>query len=1173
MRFEITKATPTINKADAVLGVTTPQDIIDDTTVNGAPGAPALQKGTDYQVEVLDSEGAAIAGPALNKKYDTADAVTVQVSLLDPAQKNYEFSGSDSTTYTITPAVTEDGTYTASWKKGGDVTPVKGNAQAATIAYTGAELDGVADDIVGTFKDSTAGSTEVALSSTDFKAVWYDVDGKELGDGVEPTNPGVYTADVMLAGAAEDDDPVGQLTLTVQADLASQVKKTKGAGELITLTVNGCYPDDVRLEDTGDMTATDVAEQVAAALALDYNGTAVENPGDLFDYAVTMPTKGNPNGTVVLTNKAGAPQVFTNGLNLDFSFGESLPDVKEFAPVYYSPEGWIVKELVAFNIKSTDAQPAFGTDYTVTVYGKDGKVLDPAKSQYPIDAGTYKVAVTPVASGGNYVGEPQYVNFTIDPLPVTAKNGTFTWNGKYLKNGTFSMTYTGEPVVPEVGLEVTFKKQDGTVIDEDTSDDGFTIVPKYDYDHATEAERANYDGYIECENNVNVGTNTAVAKVTLVGNYSGGTTQNFSITTASLEGASVSATNQLAANFPENPTVADIVDPVVETIDGHELTLGTDYDILSITKKSATKNTTTYSFTVRGKGSYTGDATGEFNVTNKDLAELAVASLKSGQLFFYNTGEQPAEVVVNLKGATANALGQELTKGTDYDVTYENNVNAGTATAVITGDGEYAGELTVDFEIQPLLLDGASAEDIVLGGAEGLVYNGKAFEPEVLYNKSKLLPANVGYRNVEIYLDQYVDDLTYTYENNTNASTAEAPAYVVVSGKTGNFKGSVKVPFTIAQADIAKATVEAAPVAPGGDLADAVKVTLGEAALAAGTDYTVAAEGALPGKVTATVTGTGNYTGTATADVDVLYDVAGLSYQVSSGTYNGQSQTPVVTASYKDAAGKTVEVPASALNVAAGSYVNAGTYKIKVAGNNAAGWGGETTVGYTIAPATVTAKPQVSYAGGLPVVTVPGLTSNDFDWKADAATQTITVTYKGNYKGTAKVAYTPTVAPGDPGSAAGKTGWVGSGDDWAYYKDGKQVKDGWKWIDGAWYHFEKSGKMTDAQWFQDKDGKWYLLNQDHDGSYGAMLTGWQLVGKDWYYMGASGDMQSGWLKDGGEWYLLNTAHDGTFGKMLTGWQQDADGKWYYMDASGAMASNAWVGRYWVNGSGVWTATR
>ncbi|NHM16848.1 hypothetical protein GMI69_09355, partial [Eggerthellaceae bacterium zg-887] len=124
-----------------------------------------------------------------------------------------------------------------------------------------------------------------------------------------------------------------------------------------------------------------------------------------------------------------------------------------------------------------------------------------------------------------------------------------------------------------------------------------------------------------------------------------------------------------------------------------------------------------------------------------------------------------------------------------------------------------------------------------------------------------------------------------------------------------------------------------------------------------------------------------------------------------------------------------------------------------------------------------------------------------------------------------------------------------------------------------WYHFEKSGKMTNTKWFQDADGEWYLLNQSHKGSYGSMLTGWQKVDGGWYYMGSDGAMQSGWMKDtDGTWYLLNSKHDGTFGKMLTGWQK-VGGKWYYMDASGAMASNTWVGRYWVDGSGVWTATR
>ena len=49
-------------------------------------------------------------------------------------------------------------------------------------------------------------------------------------------------------------------------------------------------------------------------------------------------------------------------------------------------------------------------------------------------------------------------------------------------------------------------------------------------------------------------------------------------------------------------------------------------------------------------------------------------------------------------------------------------------------------------------------------------------------------------------------------------------------------------------------------------------------------------------------------------------------------------------------------------------------------------------------------------------------------------------------------------------------------------------------------------------------------------------------------------------------------HERQWGKMLTGWQK-VGGTWYYMDASGAMAENTWVGNYYVDGSGAWVKTR
>lgn len=47
----------------------------------------------------------------------------------------------------------------------------------------------------------------------------------------------------------------------------------------------------------------------------------------------------------------------------------------------------------------------------------------------------------------------------------------------------------------------------------------------------------------------------------------------------------------------------------------------------------------------------------------------------------------------------ANAAGSALVKGTDYTVTYEDNIDIGTATAVVTGMGFYSGTISKNFEI------------------------------------------------------------------------------------------------------------------------------------------------------------------------------------------------------------------------------------------------------------------------------------------------------------------------------------------------------------------------------------------------------------------------------------------------------------------------------------------
>lgn len=72
-------------------------------------------------------------------------------------------------------------------------------------------------------------------------------------------------------------------------------------------------------------------------------------------------------------------------------------------------------------------------------------------------------------------------------------------------------------------------------------------------------------------------------------------------------------------------------------------------------------------------------------------------------------------------------------------------------------------------------------------------------------------------------------------------------------------------------------------------------------------------------------------------------------------------------------------------------------------------------------------------------------------------------------------------------------------------------------------------------WARMADGKWLLLEN------GVPVVGWKQVNGLWYYMNSAGIMQTGWLNDGGTWY--------------------------YLYDSGHMASNTYVGGYYLGPSG------
>ncbi len=129
-----------------------------------------------------------------------------------------------------------------------------------------------------------------------------------------------------------------------------------------------------------------------------------------------------------------------------------------------------------------------------------------------------------------------------------------------------------------------------------------------------------------------------------------------------------------------------------------------------------------------------------------------------------------------------------LKKDRDYTLTYRNNVNAGTASAIITGIGKYKGRKTVTFTIEPPIdLTADATQTIVTDNIKPRRYNGTPYEPRVTVSIFN------GKKRITLKKDR---DYTITYKDNINPSTDTTKASVIITG-TGEYTGSITRYFII----------------------------------------------------------------------------------------------------------------------------------------------------------------------------------------------------------------------------------------------------------------------------------------------------------------------------------------------------------------------------------------
>lgn len=516
-----------------------------------------------------------------------------------------------------------------------------------------------------------------------------------------------------------------------------------------------------------------------------------------------------------------------------------------------------------------------GTDYTVEFSGNTG-------------AGAATVKITGI---GSYAGSNAQAAFSISPRNIEEATVTpinnwdysgydicpapvVTYNGKQLTaDKDYKLSYSrnkeiGEAEILIIGCgnfsgakKVTFRivgKSLRSATIEPIKDQTYTgkeITPALSvkYNNSTLTQGVDYS--VQYTNNVKVGV--ADVKITGMGAYADSVSTSFRIVSTSLANATVDAIAD------QNYTGYQIYPTVTVRLGGTTLRQGTDYDV---TYTNNTSIGTAY-VTITGKGTYAGTSTGTtFKIVMPSITNATIVSIPD-QTY---TGYQVCPAL------TIYTSGGMLREGTDYTLSYTNNINIGTAYVMVTGIGAYSGTKQMMFRI---VAPGISTATVT--AIPDQLYTGYAITPSVTVSlNGTMLIQNVDY-NV-------------SYSNNRNVGTAN----VTINGR-GNYSGSRSLTFRILAKDLANATVGSISTQKytGNDITPSVTVKIGENTLTRNVDYTLTYyDNREPGTASIVIRGTGTCTGSKTVTFKIAQpSLSAASVKVSNRTYDGDEQTPNVT--------------------------------------------------------------------------------------------------------------------------------------------------------------------------------------------------------------------------------------------------------------------------------------
>lgn len=894
---------------------------------------------------------------------------TVKVSARKDADGNFvgNYKGDFEMEFNITPREISEATVDT-------IEPVAG--VSATMDYTGDAItfpldpenpkaDENAIDVTWS-KDYEDGREvrDRLTENKDYKITYRD--NTKIGNAavlisaVEGSNyTGTYEKAFKIMASIEEVDKPNPVYMTLDYDAD------------VPFGAKAVYPK-LQFKDISGVMCGEASEPKILEEGVDYEIVTIDNKGDAEDFS-----RNNVNvASKDAANEAERPTVVVRGLDcyrgivkryyniipkdlaadqgdITAVFEGSLND-ENYENAYEYTGNEIKPNIQVYN---GDQLMEPGRDYRITGYVNNTEISTATKK-----AGVIIEAV----EGGNYVNSKTlYFNIIARPLEKMTLE---------IKGG--AQVFDRKAKEPEV--EVYFMQGTNKV-----------LLTKDDYD-------------VAYENNTNAsngsGENAPAVVITGKGFYGGTLRKTFAIEPESMKEDNddfvIKAANAVYSGEPVTTTIE------VKAKDGTLLVEGEDYQIGAY--KDNVKAGTGY-VTIQGINNY------------KDTRQVPFYIIPIDAGGDFQIDEIPAqaycgkaitpEVTVKLAGTDV-----VLRKGVDYEVTYSNNINAGTATVTIVGAGNFSGTSTAHFTITRKSIGTASgiAANMVLKEIADQQYTGRGVTPDV----------SLSFQNPAEKVDSTLvlnRDYKLTYTSNVAVGTAT----VIITG-INNYDGSIQSTFRILGpmklADVAKISMQqytGKPVTPS------PKVTFAGKKLVKDTDYTLAYKNNVErGTASVIITGKGWYTGSKTVTFEIARDfskIATIKGVASAYTYTGKAIKPAIRV--ED--GKTVLTKGKDYKVSYSNNTNAGKATITVTGIN--NYRGSKKVTFKIKPqrlgrATVSKIPNQTYNGKeikpkLKVKNGSVTLKSGTDFKPvyvnskNPGKAKVIIKGKGNYTGTQTVSY------------------------------------------------------------------------------------------------------------------------------------------------------------------------